>query len=59
MLSQLAKVLESRGFLITLNEDYIYFSKGNEKGELKYLKEMFNELRNIWGLADGYIKAPV
>lgn len=44
MLNQLAKVLESRGFLITLNEDHIYFSKGNENRELHYIKEMFNEL---------------
>jgi hypothetical protein len=44
LLKELAKVLESRGFLITLKDDHIYFSKGNAERELELLRDMFNEV---------------
>jgi hypothetical protein len=44
LLRQLAKVLESRGFLLTLKEDHIYFSKGNADREIGFLRDMFTEL---------------
>jgi hypothetical protein len=44
LLRELAIVLESRGFLITLKEDHIYFSKGNAERELELLIDMFKEV---------------
>jgi hypothetical protein len=44
LLKELARVLESRGFLLTLKEDHLYFSKGNADRETGLLKEMFTDL---------------
>ncbi|MBU9711957.1 hypothetical protein [Evansella tamaricis] len=43
-LTMLSEALHKRGFLVTKNDDHIYFQKGNHPKDIHLLKEVFEKL---------------